>query len=172
MFFPGIVVSPANEVGGRHCLGLKSQFAAIYCGKNMRSPVENWGNSESLQGLHQKTNVFNHTPEVCDMTSLWSLLTFLYNNNKNESLVRIVGVLFGGAGLDLGLCDVDSMCMIYQVSRYLRDSITSKWLQDALTVLSCWSRQLALSIIRTYNWSVSRIRHSFKFVQNRSKIFW
>ena len=39
-------------------------------------------------------------------------------------------------------------------------------------LLSCWSRQLAFSIIRKYDWSVSRICHSFKFVQNRSKIFW
>ena len=39
-------------------------------------------------------------------------------------------------------------------------------------VLSCWSRQLALSIIRKYDWSVSRIRQSFKFIQNSSKIFW
>ena len=39
-------------------------------------------------------------------------------------------------------------------------------------VMSCWYRQLALSIIRIYDWSVSRIRHSFKFVQNRSNIFW
>ena len=39
-------------------------------------------------------------------------------------------------------------------------------------MMSGWSQQLALSIIRTYDWSVSRICHSFKFVQNCSKIFW
>ena len=38
-------------------------------------------------------------------------------------------------------------------------------------ILYGWYWQLALSIICRYDWSVSRIRHSFKFVQNRSKIF-
>ena len=41
-----------------------------------------------------------------------------------------------------------------------------------INLLYGWSRQLALSILRRYDWFVSRIRHSFKFVQNRSKIFW
>ena len=41
-----------------------------------------------------------------------------------------------------------------------------------ITLLYGWSRQLALSRIRRYDWSVSRIFHSFKFVQNCSKIFW
>ena len=39
-------------------------------------------------------------------------------------------------------------------------------------ILYGWSWQLAFSIIRRYDWSVSLICHSFKFIQNRSKIFW
>ena len=51
------------------------------------------------------------------------------------------------------------------------DSHQRKITYTFLYILYWWSPQLALRIIRTYDWSVSQIRHSFKFVQNRSKIF-
>ena len=44
-----------------------------------------------------------------------------------------------------------------------------KWICIVTTV---WMNEMPrFFIIRKYDWSVSRIRHSFKFVQNRSKIF-